>query len=510
MFTVKQHCYRRWLGLLIAGLAVLVLALVTFDVAASVAQPAEGVEVETAGRDAAAAPEDQASMSPLIPPGSPRQAVTPTLQTKAPPRGPKGATHASARPTTPGDVEISLLATTGLDGDQVVYNGERMTYTLTVVNSGGTPATNIVLYDLLPDGLGDIQCVGNCGRLIETELLPTPLGGFVAVSVTTGLTWPIPSLVPAGIAETAFTARVVGRPDGAVIRNTADLEYDDGIALSNETETMVRVRVEDDGQATLAEVPTWLSGDLGGTMSLDWGDFDADGYLDLALGSTVGTSVYRNDGGQLSFCWDIGVYTLGVRWADLDNDGDLELVAVGDSDDKTATSPGTNYVFDPDPDCTTPISQTFRSDHQLLRVEPAEYSNEGQVALVASTNAIDVPCAVRLIEGNGQGGFSDSFLDSPTDFRCVSSEASASMAPADYDRDGDPDLALGGFPNRTELAVNDSCQPAACWPPFIGSTILVPPATAFLAYDFACGVRNNVVWNSYRCWNPPFSPSRLR
>ncbi len=71
------------------------------------------------------------------------------------------------------------------------------------------------------------------------------------------------------------------------------------------------------------------------SSSLQWGDYDNDGDLDILLtgrdayGSR--SHVYRNDNGSFS---DIGASIIGIssgsaQWGDYDNDGDLDIVMVG-------------------------------------------------------------------------------------------------------------------------------------------------------------------------------------
>ena len=76
--------------------------------------------------------------------------------------------------------------------------------------------------------------------------------------------------------------------------------------------------------------------DLVLTSSVDWGDYDGDGDLDLLLaGSVVGglvTWVYRNDGG-LSFTrlpdMFVHVSYCSAKWGDFDGDGDLDILLAG-------------------------------------------------------------------------------------------------------------------------------------------------------------------------------------
>ena len=76
-----------------------------------------------------------------------------------------------------------------------------------------------------------------------------------------------------------------------------------------------------------------------GGSDLAWGDFDADGDQDLAVGSEGATVVFRNDAGTLTqqatttelpgYNEDsgyTGAYDLrSLTWADVDNDADLDL-----------------------------------------------------------------------------------------------------------------------------------------------------------------------------------------
>lgn len=88
---------------------------------------------------------------------------------------------------------------------------------------------------------------------------------------------------------------------------------------------------------TTVELPL---GDItAGGSDLAWGDFDADGDHDLALGSEGVTVIYANSGGTLAPLstsplpgyWEDseydGAYDLrSLSWADFDNDGDLDLL----------------------------------------------------------------------------------------------------------------------------------------------------------------------------------------
>jgi uncharacterized repeat protein (TIGR01451 family) len=400
-------------------------------------------------------------------------------------------------PAASGPLILLKSVATGTENPDVAYNGERITYTLTIANasSGAVTLTGpISLTDEIPRSAGQVQldqiaCSDDCLLGIATQIVTSPLGESIVVTTVESVAWEIAAAkgqtltLSAGDTITrSFSGRVTGQPDGTIIANSALIFYEaDGVlgfaSTPEDTRTTVRVRPSLAGTTSLSDAPTWLSRDAGGTLSIDWGDFDRDGDLDLALGSTSGTSVYRNEGGRLALFWEVPLYTLGVRWADLDGAiGNLELVAVGQSDGNSAVTPGTNYVYHLNAgDTGFDLLSTFTSEVQLLRVAANDFTNDGQVDLVASTNAIDADCPVRLFTNPGGGSFAGPGT-------CVSDEPTANIAAGDFDNDDDADLVMGAFPNRTWLYRNNGTSN-----PFTTAPIEVDASATFLPYDFAWG-----------------------
>ncbi|MEA3503763.1 MAG: VCBS repeat-containing protein [Bacteroidota bacterium] len=82
------------------------------------------------------------------------------------------------------------------------------------------------------------------------------------------------------------------------------------------------------------------------TGSVDWGDFDHDGDLDILItgesyNNTIFSRVYRNDRDNIFFKIDAGitgVYLSDGAWGDYDNDGDLDLFISGMTKDHNPTS----------------------------------------------------------------------------------------------------------------------------------------------------------------------------
>ena len=372
------------------------------------------------------------------------------------------------------DVEFGLAA----DGQAV--NGGLITYAISVTNNTTATIRNISLLDVLPRGAlqEPIECIPNvaCQKLVETQEIPEPLGGTILVTETQQISWTIASIAPGTSAVRRFRGRLVGQTDGSVLKNQAFATYEaDGVTQavsSNETQTIVKVDALLGAGATMARSATWFSGDRGGTLSLDWGDFDRDGDLDLVLGSSIGTTIYRNEGGRLRLFWANGRRTYGVSWGDFNGDGILELAAVGDG-----STEGINYVYKIS-GTTVQESTRFTSTYPYVRVAPGDYDKDGDLDLILSTNAINAACPVEMYK-NSNGVFT---RPTNTNGGCVSNRATAALVPGDVDNDGDLDLALGLFPNTVQLFLNDG---TGLFPPAQHRTI--DSSASFLPYSFSWG-----------------------
>jgi hypothetical protein len=97
-------------------------------------------------------------------------------------------------------------------------------------------------------------------------------------------------------------------------------------------------------------------GDLTDTRAAAWGDFNADGHLDLYVGFTrrsgVANKLYRNEGNGTMFTEvgrDLGVDVKGetrqVSWIDFDNDGRVDLfVAFRDAPNMLFHNEGNHFI----------------------------------------------------------------------------------------------------------------------------------------------------------------------
>ncbi len=96
--------------------------------------------------------------------------------------------------------------------------------------------------------------------------------------------------------------------------------YENWFYVNNGDETFTKVT-----DSPLVNETTWSSGSA-------WGDYDKDGDLDLAVGGYDGDNLLFNNDGSGNFekvddneFVNDGGYTEGLAWADIDNDGDLDI-----------------------------------------------------------------------------------------------------------------------------------------------------------------------------------------
>ncbi|MBI1349309.1 hypothetical protein GC163_23825 [bacterium] len=169
--------------------------------------------------------------------------------------------------------------------------------------------------------------------------------------------------------------------------------------------------------------------------SVDWGDYDNDGDLDLVvIGRPTSSTIYRNDSGSFT---DIGAGLTGVdfgvaRWGDYDQDGDLDLFISG----RDGSNAPQSKLYRNDSGSFTEVSAGFTS----VRYSSAawgDFDNDGDLDLLLAGRNSGGSDVALIYRNNGDDTFTDIAAGLP-------GATNGSVAWGDYDADGDLDILLSG------------------------------------------------------------------
>lgn len=390
--------------------------------------------------------------------------------------------RATARPAAQSG-DLSVVKTVQTDADPIngaiVYNGDRITYTLTIDNlTGGTITIDQVL-DNLPSGvLSAVQCA-------------TATPGTNCSVGPSAVTWGGFQIAGGATAVLRFTAYVGCMASGSSILNQATVTYGSSLQPSNEVVSLAQIKpvVLNATGRPMLDGPSGCSTESGG-YDQDWGDYDQDGDLDLALATATQLTVYRNDNGQLVALTSYPHRTFGVRWGDIDNDGQLELIAVGDfTTTASGLRRGLNYIFDNG--IFHNPQRTFMTTDVLWRIDLADYDQDGKLDL-AGASYIDPAnrskhnlCLLRLYQNPGSGNFNPQEcligpLTKDTVWEPTLTQRSFTVAWADVDSNGTLDLSVGDYGTANRLHAGNGTTIGAA-----SSSILtqVDPTTSQAWFD---------------------------
>ncbi len=174
----------------------------------------------------------------------------------------------------------------------------------------------------------------------------------------------------------------------------------------------------------------------------EWGDFDGDNDLDLALcgisDSGRITRTYENQAGTLVLRQDLaGIQNVGsgcMAWGDYDNDGDLDLAMAGTADSgliaRIYSNDGAGNLTHDSAQALTGVSQAS--------LAWGDVDLDGDLDLVIS-GMTDTAESAILYENDPPGTLT---ADTGT---ILTGSRAGSVDWADWDGDGDPDLLISGY-----------------------------------------------------------------
>ena len=248
-----------------------------------------------------------------------------------------------------------------------------------------------------------------------------------------------------------LTHSISDSSEGAFSVHSADLDQD------GDLEVLVASHFDDkfswfdnlDGQGNFG-VENVLEGSsrLGdGAIDIETGDIDADGKLDIVVGGAHSDTIawYRNLGvvfGKLSFASPVEIYNKAdyvesIQLADMDNDGDLDVVATSYYDNTVAW-----HRFDSDTksfEATRIVAST--ADSGPVFGSPVDFDQDGdQDILVAAWGGGKI---TWLENKNGAATSWTRHIVAEKQWKA------SSVASVDIDNDGDLDIVSSSYTNGT-------------------------------------------------------------
>lgn len=199
-----------------------------------------------------------------------------------------------------------------------------------------------------------------------------------------------------------------------------------------------------DGALTLA----WTSPETEFSSGIAWGDYDGDGWLDLAVANANGpTRLYRHTGADFVSVWqsaETDTHT-GVAWADFDGDGWLDLaVSAENAPTRLYRNTGSGLV----------LFWSSAEQNNTTGLAWGDWDGDGWLDLAVSNRGQPN----RIYRNDG--------ATLTLAWSSPESDDTSSIAFGDADGDGDLDLAAGngggmtGQPNRVYLNTGKPFAPA--------------------------------------------------
>ncbi|MCU0609370.1 MAG: FG-GAP-like repeat-containing protein, partial [Chitinispirillaceae bacterium] len=228
--------------------------------------------------------------------------------------------------------------------------------------------------------------------------------------------------------STSFTAAERSSVDWGDYDNDGNLDVI--IAGSNNANIY-----HNNANGTFTDISAGITGVHDG--SVDWGDYDNDGYIDILLtGWDIGNSgtskVYHNNGNGTFTDISSGLTSVGnssAAWGDYDNDGYADILLTGYNNSTTYTS----KIYHNNGNGTFSDISASLANVDLSSVAWGDYNNDGYIDILLTGRNY----GTAIYRNNGNGTFTEIST-------AITGISANSVAWEDYDNDGNFDILLSG------------------------------------------------------------------
>ncbi|MFQ6615865.1 MAG: FG-GAP-like repeat-containing protein [Fidelibacterota bacterium] len=331
-----------------------------------------------------------------------------------------------------GDLDILLTGYTGSQGISKVYGNANGTFSDISAGLEGVYYSSAAWGDYDNDGDLDVLLSGSGSSGYISRVYQNTNGTFTDVS-----------------------ANLIGVREGSVAWGDYDNDGDLDIALSGYTGVWPDYQISkiyrNDG-GSFTDISAGLTGVR--YSSVAWGDYDNDGDLDLLLtgytGSAAVTELYKNSDGTFTDIQSTvlqGVYYSSVDWGDYDSDGDLDILLAG----YTGSGRVSKVYRNNDGANFTDIAANLDAT-SLSSVKWGDYDNDGDLDVLQTgyLGGSGTSVHVSRVYRNDTGSFVDINAG-----LTLSGASYGSGEWGDYDGDGDLDILLVGDTGAGSIYVSN-------------------------------------------------------
>ncbi|MDY8134325.1 FG-GAP-like repeat-containing protein [Aquimarina sp. 2201CG5-10] len=331
-----------------------------------------------------------------------------------------------------GDLDLLLTGWTGSTRVSKIYTNTAGTFTeLATANLTDVNNSAVAWGDYDNDGDLDIVLTGSIGSTTVSKIYTNTAGTFTEL----------------------VTANLTGITNGAVAWGDYDNDGDLDILLTGFTGSATVSKIYTNTAGIFTELATAnLTGVTDGAVA--WGDYDNDGDLDIVLTGSAGGSriskIYTNTAGtftELATANLAQVSFSSVDWGDYDNDGDLDILLTGIEGSTASASISKIYT-----NTAGTFTELATANLTAVNVGAAlwgDYDNDGDLDVLL--NGWTASGNISKIYTNTAGAFTELATAN------LPGAAFGRSAWGDYDNDGDLDILLTGeFPVTSKIFTNNT------------------------------------------------------